>query len=197
MLKQLAWNQSLEVIPNPVLTKKNFQERYAQGEFGNCSPTWETTGEFVLSGYEGLIHLRNRTAGGPTLYNVQSCNVVPVLLDFCKDYNLHPENFYISAMCPTHLTLFQGEVMRSYRHLDLYYSTIAKPMRQALQEGGKQCYGIAATKLLEHYLCPNSYDWLMGLLDRYEGHVVEFTTLSCFWGTVPNFNTLFWEVRLY
>ena len=57
--------------------------------------------------------------------------------------------------------------------------------------------GIMALALLRRYLCPNSYDWMMTLLDRYPDHIVEFNTYSVNWGVLPGFNTAFWEVRLY
>ena len=186
----------------PVLTKKDFVQRYEQGEFGNCSPTWHTFQEWCADHLGDakleLFHIRNRIAGAKTWYNVAKYEMADKWVAACREF---PEkSLYISAMCPTEKTLIQGEVMRRVdggAGLDLYYSTIAKPMREALALGGKRAVGSAATMLLQHYLDCNSYDWLMGLLERYEDHVVEFTTLSTQWGTVPGFNSLFWEVRKY
>lgn len=109
-----------------------------------------------------------------------------------------PESqLYISSMAPTHLGIFQGEIQQGVGGYELFYTTIAKPMREALAIRSKQVYGIIAISLMRYYLCPNSYDWLMVLLDRYPFHVVEFSCYGCNWGTIPNYNTIFWEIRLY
>lgn len=179
-----------------VLTKKDFVYRYAQGEFGNHAPTWLTVEQYCESDYCGLVHLRNRVPNGPTYYNLEPMQVWHTLNRLYK----HQEdinNWYISAMAPTEQTLFQGEVMRGLWGLELTYTTVTKPMRDALAEYTKISRGILASLLLQHYLCPNSWEWLNVLLDRYPNHVVEFSTYAKNWGTLSNFNTVFWEVRNY
>ena len=184
-------------LPKPVLTKSDFVIRYGQGEFGNCSPTWNDWYEFEESDWEvgpnQLFHLRNRVAGGETWYNLNLLDLFDLWMDTIRYKDT--KQFYISAMCPTELTMFQGEVMRSINSLELFYTTVAKPMRDALKERSRVVRGVTASLLLKHYLCPNSLEWLEHLLDSYPEHVVEFTTLSTNWGTVPGFNTLFWEIR--
>ncbi len=182
---------------NPVLTKKDFVKRYALGEFGNCAPTWndfESWARDNLNTSEVTpFHIRNRITGGKTWYDVQKSEMVGRWLTACSVVG--KENLYISAMCPTEKTVLQGEVMQGVNGLYLYYSQIAKPMRAALSEEAHEATGLKAKFLLEQYLDWNSLDWLYGLLDRYPEHVIEFTTLSVKWGTVPGYNTLFWEVR--
>lgn len=186
----------------PVLTKKDFVRRYAEGEFGNCSPTWNTLEDWLREvpntrdHFHRKFHIRNQIPGGSTYYNLSVINVFGTWNEL-RQSGVNESTLYISEMCPTEKTLIQGEVMRSIHGLCLYYSTIAKPMREALKEKSREATGIMASCLLKTYLCPNSLDWLHILLDRYPGHVVEFTTLSTCWGTLPNFNTLFWEVRSY
>lgn len=194
----------------PVLTKRDFVRRYQAGEFGNASPTWNTYQDwykyvnFLMSDkeYEGpswglkFYHLRNRIAGGPTWYNVSGIELERAYYDLLKQ-GVNEPNIYVSEMAPTHLTLFQGEVKRTTRHLDLYYSTYVAPMREALAKQSRQVYGILAVTLLKYYLDQPSYEWLNYLLDTYEDHVVEFSTYSQCWGTVPGMNSVFWEVRLY
>jgi hypothetical protein len=181
----------------PVLTKRDFVRRFLADEFGNRGPNWNTLNEFLDSGYKGLVHIRNRVAGGPTFYDVRHYNVADKWLWLTGYKGYDARDFYLAGMAPTKRTLFQGEVMRSYQGLYLYYSTVAKPMRDSLKEGGRDVSGIIAVGLLRHYLCHRSYEWLMELLDRYPNHVVEFSTYGVNWGTVPGFNTVFWEVRNY
>lgn len=188
----------------PVKTKADFVKRYRAGEFGNHSPTWDTLEEYLASGYRGLVHIRNRVAGGPTWYNVPAEEVEGrVGIITAPFFNGSPEplekreNLYFSGMAPTEKTLIQGEVMRSTRHLEFFYSTVAKPMRDALTEKSDTIYGAAAAAVLRRYLCPNSFEWLGYLLDTYPGHVVELSTYDVEWGTLPGYNTVFWEVRSY
>lgn len=184
----------------PVLSKRDFVRRYGKGEFGNASPTWYDLDSFI--GYAGIAfgngpsfgsyHLRNRVAGGSTYYNL-SWSATVARWSGQKD----KRQWYVSEMAPTEETLIQGEVLETERGLTLLYSTVAKPMREALAESSQSVSGILAVSLLRSFLCPNSYDWLMILLERYPFHVVEFSTYSTEWGTLPNFNTVYWEVRQY
>lgn len=185
----------------PVLSKLDFVKRYAKGEFGNAAPTWNTLDEFLASGYKGLVHLRNRVKGGPTWYNVPS-DSVELCYSEAVGAGIDRSMIYFSAMAPTEKTVLQGEVMQTDINwnrcgLELYYTTVCKPMREALQEEAHRVSGIMASELLRLYLCPNSYEWLQVLLSRYPCHVIEFSTYSVKWGTLPNFNTVFWEVRSY
>lgn len=144
---------------------------------------------------EQLWHIRNRVAGGPTWYDIDGLDLPDVWEWACK--KVGADSLYISAMCPTHLTLFQGEVQQSERYLDLTYTLVAKPMREALRIDSNQANGLRAKLLIGHYLDDNSLAWLNHLLETYPYHVVEFTTLSREWGTVPGYRTIFWEVRNY
>jgi hypothetical protein len=187
-----------------VLTKKSFTERYTQGEFGNASPTWATPIEWYNSRIKHnlfyfdskLYHLRNRIKGGHTVYNLQ-CRQLKDAVDMCPWVS--EPNWYVSEMAPTELTLLQGEVNRTTNGIYLQASRECVPMRQALANTHNvfHLFGINAKITLKRYLNDWSYEWLMQLLDVYTGHTVEFSTYSKCWGTVPGFNTVFWEVRAY
>lgn len=179
-----------------MLSKHDFVRRYEQGEFGNHAPTWDTLAAFLDSGYQGLVHIRNRVAGGVTWYNVPAQRVRVAWQRSVAEVG-DGKQLYISAMAPTEQTLFQGEVQRSVCYLDMSYSTLALPMRDALRRDCRQARGIMAVCLLQWYLCPRSYDWLQFLLDTYPDHVIEFSVYDCCWGTLPGYNTVFWEVRRY
>ena len=190
----------------PVLTKQDFVRRYRRGEFGNNSPTWDSVEEFysALVDRGALYHLRNREKGGPTEYNVPWDKVNEKLYYYVQA-GARVSDFYVSAMCPTEKTTFQGEVMRrpqggitkGPQGLYVYGSTVPKPIRQSLLENGKCYHQLQALNMLSYYMNSNSLDWLYHLLDTYDGHVVEFTCLSTNWGTLPHYNTLFWECRKY
>jgi hypothetical protein len=178
----------------PVLTKQAFVRRFMRGEFGNRGHNWLTLQQWRASGYKGLVHIRNRTAGGATYYNVPSSKV-PALW---RKVAGRPGDWYLAGMAPHDKNVLQGEVQVQYDGLYLYYSTArGLPMRAALEQQPCHSFGIMARCLLQQCLCPNSYDWLQVLLERYPGHVIEFSTFSCLWGTLPGYNTVFWEVRAY
>lgn len=178
--------------PKPVLTKADFVRRYKAGEFGNHSPTWNTVKELAASNYQGLVHLRNRVAGGATYYDLQPN---AAMTRWRKMTN--PQQFYCSAMAPTSKTLIQGEVQLHPGGMYLFYTTVAKPMRAALATCADGAYGIIAGCILRRLMCVNSWEWLQYLLDAYPDHVIEFSTYATNWGTLPNYNTVFWEVRRY
>lgn len=180
----------------PVRSKHDFVRRYAAGEFGNAAPTWETFDEYLKSGYWEKVHIRNRVAGGRTWYNVTA-------EEFSLKWNealvsgLNRQDLYISAMAPEHRKVFQGEVVQGVNGLRLYYNRQPLPMREGFEKEKKWADGVVSAMLLDQFLCPNSREWLCVLLDRYPGHVVEFSTYEIEWGTVPGYNTVFWEVRSY
>lgn len=182
----------------PVLTKLDFVRRYEAGEFGNASPTWNTLQDWICDPTPRngkLYHVRNRVTGARTWYNLNAGDVPKAWCDASGDYG--DSNLYISEMAPTHLTLLQGEVRQSERHLDLRYTTVRKPMRDALREEERHAQGIIAVEILRSRLCSNSYDWLTYLLELYPEHIIEFSTYGTYWGTVPFYNTVYWEVRMY
>lgn len=182
----------------PVRTKLDFVRRYALGEFGNASPTWNTLNEFLDSGYqEGLIHVRNRVPGAPTWYDVEWHRVAEKVWVLGKE-GWSRDQLYFSAMAPTERTTIQGEIVSDVLgRLCLYYSTVPKPMRASLIEGGRQVWGLAANTILQSYLNARSWVWLQWLLDAYPKHVIEFSSYSRNWGTIPGENTVWWEVRQY
>lgn len=184
----------------PVLTKADFVRRYEQGEFGNHSLTWNTLYEWQIDKRVdplALYHIRNRTPGGPTWYNIHAGSIRDSWNYLTGYGNINPTSLYLSQMAPMHNTLIQGEVMRWTNVLYLTYSLVPLPMREALAQSTKVAEGIIALELLRTFMCPKSYEWLWYLLEEYEDHVVEFTTFNQEWGTVSGFNTVWWEVRKY
>lgn len=181
----------------PVLTKQDFVKRYRAGEFGNASITWDSVHDYLVSEYKHPVHFRNRVAGGPTWYNVEWQHAVPLYARILSE-GVKPDDLYVSAMAPHHLNVIQGEVQRSAKHLDLFYSDVPdKPMREALAERAYQVHGATARFLLRFYLNQKSYEWLEYLLESYPDHVVEFSVFQKCWGTVPGHNAVWWEVRRY
>jgi hypothetical protein len=177
---------------SPVLNKRDFVKRYKKGEFGNAAPTWSSVTEFKKHyavewpAKKQLFHLRSKEPGGATYYNL-------TFKQLLRKTNV--ENYYVSAMAPTEKTILQGEIRQSTKHLELRYTTVKKPMRDAFKVEDKTIFGLQVNYVVSSCLDANSQDWLYVLLDRYPNHIIEFSTYSTQWGTVPGYNTVFWEVR--
>lgn len=187
----------------PVLTKKDFAARYCKGEFGNMPPTWTTLEGFLARDESlglDLFHLRNGVTPGGTTYYKQTAAEIEERWPTIAN----PGDWFVSAQIPERVErrlLVQGEVCRVTNGpevgLALYYSRVPSPMREALATEAKQVYGVTSSMILRASMCPNSYEWLQVLLDRYPFHVVEFSSYDCNWGQLPNFNSIVWEVRAY
>ena len=197
--------ESIHNRPSPVTSKRDFVRRYALGEFGNASPTWTNISDFREHLYslnessptrltgELRFSLRSSVPSDKTQYDLPywTCldNWANLLISGAKGW-------YASEMAPTPRTVIQGEVCRTVDGLCFFYSTGLYTMKEGLRKNGQQAVGVFAKSLLEYYLPVRDYEWLMYLLDEaYPDHVVEFTTYSCCWGTVPGFKTVYWEVR--
>ena len=175
----------------PVDTKADFVRRFEAGEFGNRMQTWSSVSAWAASGdRDGLYHLRNRRAGGLTIYSLPGNRVGEAAAK-------HPgEDWYVSRMAPHDRTVIQGEAFRSYRGLELLWTRNMLPMRSAFKIESRVATGLVAEAVLRSHLDPVDCDWLGCLVDRYSGHVVEFSSFGCRCGTL-NRRMIVWEVRNY
>lgn len=179
--------------PAPVLSKADFVRRYARHEFGNHTQTWETLNEFVtdLDRVDGLVHLRNRNAGGGTYYNLR-----PRDLSWVWSHEEDRSDWYASKMAPSDYTVFQGEVMWGIGDLDLTYNTLPLPMREGMTLGQKTAHGVTALFLMQRYLDDADWEHIQWLLNNYLDHVVEFSVYSIPCG-IYNRRMIVWEIRKY
>lgn len=178
----------------PIDSKSKFVRLYQLGEFGNHSPTWDTPMEFAEANYrQGLVHLRNRTAGRETFYNLDP------LVALCQWAGMdNPLQFYCSAMAPHEHNLLQGEVWDGPWGLNLHGTyEIGPPMRDALSVSPFDCTGLEAKLSLRRVMNDKSWEWFQYLLEAYPEHVIEFSAFNCCWGTRPAENVVWWEVRKY
>lgn len=195
--------------PPPVLTKRDFVRRYKLGEFGNASMSWEIDewlDEYknypILVRNKKLYHLRNKRTSGDTFCSLTERQLLGRLYGTGRHRDWRnqekDEDWYISEMAPHQYNVLQGEAFYNVEGLELFVSTEEDlAMRDALFSSGKRIKGVFA-KLILQYLMPDRDRFhLYNLLERYKDHVVEFSTFSVPWGTVPGFRTVYWEVRKY
>jgi len=179
---------------SPITTKARMYELLNAGVLGNTTRSWSSIESFLAEDYQpspnesGLYALRSLVPGGKCVYRIPAEELSGYATQFSGGYNLSP------MQRDNHLIL-QGELTLCHG-FEAYVSRTQKPMREALAKSGTQLSGIRAVLEVKGAMDGNSWDWLNELLDRYPGHVVEFSTYSGSAG-VLGWNTLTWETRLY
>lgn len=188
----------------PVLNKSDMIRRWADGEFGNSIKCWDSWGAYsadVKAGRwpgDSVIALRYKDPGAPFCrYDLTYSAAWDQMLTWMNDPTFDPSRVWVNdSNNPDRYLRIQGEVARSHRGLELRWSPLKKKMRLALAEDERNTVGLKAKLILEHYLDPCDYDWIMELLDRYPDHVVEFSVWGVPFGVLQR-RMIVWECRLY
>lgn len=191
--------------PPPIRTKQQMFRLLSAGLLGNTVPQWFSLPEWEAdpdAAKYPLWGVRSGLAGGDKRMrlNVPSRDVPDLYREWFPSGggNLSPmvdhaavlkAEVFESDFAPFGLNLFYVPPDKTVRY--------RQPWREAFREHGKQVRGLAVWKILEAYLWPSDLEDLRALLERFPGHVVEFTACDRAMGIVPNRNTVFWEVRLY
>jgi hypothetical protein len=174
-----------------IRNKNEASALFAAGVFGNYVQQWESLQEVVDSGYTGLLVFRSRGAGGgKVVYDltVEAAAEVP----FTPGLNYFNEQLNDQHK---HVT-FQGEIFRHTRGLELRFSLLNLPMREAMENHSRHAHGLRALMMMQHFCCAPGYEKIMELLDEYDGHVAEFTVFDIPCGALQ-WRTIVWEVRNY
>lgn len=185
-----------------VTTKARMYELLCAGEFGNTLPNYFSLEEWVASGDRERYEwwgLRSRLAAGDRRMrlNIHRDEVPRLWASWFPDGGGN-----LSVMIDPWVTL-RAEVWEADVApfgLVVYYAAGYDPLdpwRGSFRRYGRQLGGLAARSLLETHLWPSDYADLRVTLDRYPGHVVEFSACSRAVGLIPHRNTVIWEVRLY
>lgn len=179
----------------PVKTKADFYRRFHAGEFGNHGPMWQSLDEYMASGYRGPIAIRTKKRGGRCDYWLSRKDVPRIAREFERE-GWGDINF--SAMSPHKYNTLQGEIHDGPRGVEGMLSEVkGLPMRPAMADHSFASFGLECRVLLRSSMTIDDYEHLIGLLDRYPGHVVEFAAFSVPWGVIPGMRTVIWEVRHY
>ena len=190
--------------PGTIRTKQECYALYRLSHFGNKALAWDTYEELSNSNWKGKVCIRSKTgmARRKVVYNIPFKDVKKEIRRFERGGVSEESLSFNQSMPDSHLTI-QGEVMRGFGGLELTYTTVQKPMNQALTEKRETTRGIKAYYLLRRYLCPSSYSDLEALLGKFDNGileqscVVEFSAYDVNVGDIPNRNTVIWEVRNY
>lgn len=182
---------------NEINTKSEFLRRSTLGLLGNCMPLWESVREARNAGYHGPVMLRYREASSLFMRPHVPLDEVDALIDSLAPQGALRELFYLSWADPKIPRTLNAEVWRAPGGLYLNYGTSQINLRDDLTQNGRHVQGSAATAILRWACCPNSFDDIEELLDRYPDHVIELTAYASFLGNLPGRNTIVWEVRHY
>lgn len=167
-----------------IRNKTEMYEKLRAGLFGNTARSWSSYADLVASSYRGLLGLRSLVPGGPFLAHIPFADA----MDGPYIYSEMQKDGYI---------LLQGEVYWSDCGMYLFASKLKTHMRPALRDGGKHYSLLAAKCELQAAMWPSDYDALQELFLLFPDSVIKFSCYDIAVGTLPNRNTLIWEVRNY
>lgn len=148
-------------------TKDKNYTLYERKEYGNQLLTWPCFSDYISSGFEGRVVIRNKIPGDKRCaYNLTREDAVKLMCEW-DPVGAEAHIFKMNESAPDDLLVIQGEVTLETGFMEVRYSTLKKPMRIALAEGQKVVRGLAARVLLRHYLDDLDYETLNEMLDTY------------------------------
>jgi len=183
-----------------IRNKKIFYNLYNKNLLGNKLKTWYTLRDIKKDNYSGPLMIRQTTGHGGLVKEFKNLDELSDYINSSLVDKEAREHFIYNECAPDDRVVLQGEV----KYLDdgrlyLYCARSCRGMRmrEALAKHAESFYGMQARAILGQMLNNASYDDLFGLLEEYEGHVVEFSAYSINVGWAKGRNILIWEVRYY
>lgn len=180
----------------PIINKHDMYLLYQSCQLGNRLRHWDTVEAYLQDTFEGIVGLRYKLPGSPWMTAGLGRDTLPMTVSQWIANGCDPKLLTVSEVAPHHIQTINAEVCTSTRHVELTYSMVRKPMRQAFAESTEYDHGLSALLRLKHWLDESSMDNVNRLLSDYPDHVME---LSAFEQAVGVFlwNTVIWEVRRY
>ena len=183
----------------PITTKKQFLKLWKAGELGNRLRVWDTVGELQKSDYRGNVTIRSRHKDSNFFVpSVPYRGLLSKLTQLVRR-GANTRDLYFGEVPLDNSRCIQGELTGIAGSLPYYFfcSSSQQNLRTALEESGYSVHGLTTLGVLRHFMDPNSYDDILGLLEHYPDHVIELSVFDYNLGIVPNRNTIVWEVRAY
>jgi len=169
-------------------TKLKMYRFLKKGLFGNTSKIYESLSEMPNN---IPMSMRYNRPG-----NIKRCNPGITKKEIIKN----KINFNDITVCEQPelkgKCVLNAELMINHKGLNLRYKVGNMWMRPAMKNPDR-AIGLKAKFILEKYLNSSDYDTIMDLLNIYPDHIIEFTVFDHYVGTIPNRNTIIWEVRRY
>jgi hypothetical protein len=187
-----------------VNSKKDMFKRLQAGEFGNHVRMWSwphyTDAYMNGERLPEAMGLRCTLPNVPFLCPLRSYHEVKDAISQHYERGLGTERFVISEACPDDLLTIQGDYVEDpYVETPtptLAFSTVKGLTNRQASANFNTAKGLSARIILQDYLEPDDYDWLVTLSKRYPAHVIEFSNFSVQLGNLQR-HMVIWEVRNY
>jgi len=188
-----------------IRTKREMYRMLVAGEFGNTIPQYFSLEDWLISpdhAKYSLWGVRSISGGGDKRMrlNVPRDDVK----DYCERWYPHG-GVNISPMIDRYAVLRAEAFESGFGEpfgLNVFYVPPGKlipadPWRGSFKRYGTRAWGLKALHLLREHLWPSDWEDLRLTLDRFPGHVVEFSACDRAVGVIPNRNCVIWECRAY
>lgn len=183
-----------------IVCKAQMQPRLRSGEFGNTHQTWDTLNETLESGHPGPLVIRYKGSGTNHFWtpNIAKNDLLGKVQESIT-FGARLDQMYFGEYLDVSKVILHGSVARSERYVELEYSFVKKPLREAMNEDGRHAEGVAAVYLLHKYLNVSEYEHIFDLLETYDDIIIEprpvvdFTLFERPCGT-ENQYLIIWEV---
>lgn len=184
----------------PITSKSQMYALLAAGRLGNTTQQFFDLREWAFHPDTCKYQwwgVRTLTPGGPCRLNCQGDAVPDTVWEFEKDGHRCNISVMLDRIC--RVTLW-CDIWESPTGLVVY--GIENPpdggsWRALMPTQGRHWYGLAARMLLKRHLNANSYDDAMGLLEKYQNHVLELSATDRCLGIIQHRNAIHWELRSY
>jgi hypothetical protein len=191
-------------MPESILTKRKNYELCHAGAYGNRVLQWASIEEWKASGYDKPVAMRValQAGGGPKAFHVPP-DVVEYRARLWEKMGIPRERIRLSEMVDG-VRLLQGHYLNDvyvqdgearWGYFRFTMKTGAMPL--AFMEEDRNIWGLRADLLIRSVMTPSSYSDWRELLDRYPGHVLEFSVWESCLGDIPGRNAVVWEIRRY
>lgn len=190
------WNH-VDNIARQITSKHEMYRLLQSGRLGNTVPSWNL-GDIPESEWpSGHVGIRSKR---PLGFFVKTITLRE--LKQYKQVSQPPDNDLVYYFAPPEqYATINGEIAwgSDYPEMVLRYNT-TQPLtnRTAMRSSNAiEVTGLRARMVLAHFVWERDLEALYDLLDTYVNAVVEFTSYSVPYGTIPGCNTIIWEVRNY
>jgi hypothetical protein len=191
-------------MADPILTKRKNYELCHAGAYGNRILQWASIEEWKASGYDKPVAMRValQAGGGPKAFHV-SQNMVECQAKSWGYKGIPRECIRLGEMVDG-VRLLQGHYLNDvyvqdgearWGYLRFTMKTGAMPI--AFASDDRSIWGLQADLTIREAMTPSSYSDWKELLDRYPGHVLEFSVWESCLGDIPGRNAVVWEIRRY
>lgn len=196
-------------LPQPILTKRQMYYLLDRGLLGNAVRTWPTLQEALDSDCPEFSCRSRLSSSGFTrpqsMYHIPREKLRESLQPLTAEQRA---SLVFCEPPPDDHRVFQGELMRSWRGLELTYSFVQLPMKAAFAAepptaSRNTLCGLSAVVFLRANMPVESIELLTELVDHYDvlgptanSPVVEFTLFRVRCGRDRE-KLLIWEVRSY